>query len=469
MWSFWKTFSTHLKSGLKSPLRYWVFLFVFFHLVAEHHGGTNPQSRLASLAAFSERGSFRLDPYYEGWTQDWARTPDGAYSSNKAPGPTFLALPLYLGFDALTQIGAAGPEAQRLRRHKTGHAFLRIASFAFQIIPWALLALISLSILNGAGYTLASQTIFLWAVLFGNTLSVFLNAYFGHGVGAVFLGLMAVAFFWQHLAWAGFFFGWALLSDYGSAALLPGILIVVLGLAPRIKRLSRFALGGVTPGILWVWYHTFLYGSPFALPNKFQNPEFVDLADSKQALWGVIDAVPSSEALYQLLFGLQRGLLATQPWVLVSILALLFIILKRRPASAVKRMQIPALALLTSFLGLYLMNASFGAWHAGASSGPRYLSIVLPSLALALPLAYQKASPSLKRLIYLTIVYSFAVNIAILCTSIIFGRMNLYDNLFHFFTHPNRLPTSVLRLSIFLIGLFVVRRKIRTQLLDAKQ
>jgi hypothetical protein len=156
--------------------------------------------------------------------------------------------------------------------------------------------------------------------------------------------------------------------DYSALLALPALLVVGSSWDWR-----KFALG-LLPGFAVIGgIHTVLFGAPWILVQKFQNPTFVDVP-SGSPLFGVFHAVPRWEAISGLLFGFERGLLWTQPIVLLG-LAWGFFFRGQGSERAAWRFAMVYFALL------FLMNATFGAWHAGGSAGPRYLSGALPLLA----------------------------------------------------------------------------------------
>jgi hypothetical protein len=211
----------------------------------------------------------------------------------------------------------------------------------------------------------------------------------------------------RRLFLAGLLFGLDVLTDYGSALFLPvlGLMIVLSGadgLWARLRRLARFGLGGLGPFVVFVAYHAYCFGGPFTLPNKFQNPVFVE--KGARALWGVIDFWPSWPVAKALLFGPGRGLGVSQPWVLVIVVLLALLVWARRlwgdRLSAIRAVVPFALG---GFALLFVMNASFGGWHGGVCPGPRYLSAILPVLGFALGLAYDKLPRPLRVLLWLAV------------------------------------------------------------------
>jgi hypothetical protein len=233
-----------------------------------------------------------------------------------------------------------------------------------------------------------------------------MNMFFGHGMAAVLTLGLALAMLQRRLFLAGLLFGLDVLTDYGSALLLPVVVLMILVPAAdgswqtRLRRLVRFGAGGLGPLVVFAAYHAYCFGGPLTLPNKFQNPVFVE--KGSRALWGVIDFVPSWPVAKALLFGSGRGLAYTQPWVLVAIAALV-LWAWRLLADRASGLRVVAPFALGGFALLFLMNASFGGWHGGVCPGPRYLSAILPVLGFAAGLAYDKLPRPVRALLWLAL------------------------------------------------------------------
>lgn len=457
--SFAVHFNTFFRIGYKSPLKIFFIFFIVCQLVYEHHGSDNVGSRLSHLASLVERGSSNISPYVNIWTSDWSKTPDGSYYSNKAPGPVFLALPLYYLYDLITTIGIEGEINKITIREKSGHLFARIVSILFQTLPFMILGFYFLGRLIRCGYSLRSQLWWTLAFLFGTTASIFMNMYFGHVLALVFILLMLIFMLEQIWLGVGFCFGWALLCDYGIAMFVPALIFWIFFNKNLLKNILQLMAGGFVPGIIWILYHYICFGSPFSLPNKFQNPRYVDVPESGTSLWGVIDFLPKLSTIQKLLWGTERGLLWTQPWILISLIICILSLLK----SDLRKIST---FILLSFLGVFIMNASFGGWHGGSSSGPRYLIIALPLLSFYVPsLVTNKSLLSLLTrfsIFYSILLFGFIMSTAALASP--YG--SLLHNISLYFTSP-RSPTAPLRLSFFLIGIFgcfmYFNKKIRRQ------
>jgi hypothetical protein len=398
-----------------NPVSHWCVLFLILSVTVDNHlNNANPYARYATLQAIAEDHSLAIDAY-EYTTCDWARPPGGHYYSNKAPGPTLLAVPFHLPVDAMVVAHAKDRKERDVRRKEARDAVLSYLAIALQAIPFALVVLLAAEALAKRGASRPAIELAALAMLFGNTASLLMNMFFGHGMAAWFTLAVALAMLERRMFLAGLFFGLDVLTDYGSALFLPvlGLMIAFSGpSAARLRHLVRFGLGGLAPLLIFAGYHAYCFGGPFTLPNKYQNPVFVE--HGGRTLWGVIDLVPSWPIAKALLFGTGRGMWITQPWVLVLIAIFALLVWTRRlwgdRLSAI-RSAVPFA--LGGFVLLFLMNASFGGWHGGVCPGPRYLSAIFPVFGFALGLAYDKLPRPLRALLWLTVLPSLVLFILI--------------------------------------------------------
>lgn len=356
------------------PVTPWIFVFVIVNFLQIENGGTNASSRLAAMRAITEQQTFQIDRYVD-WTIDWSQGPDGHYYSNKAPGPILLGLPVFWVGEWIAkplEQGYRDPKGRRKSPH-TLHGFF--VSFFTQIVPMCILAYVWGSFALARGISLVAIHFGTIALLLGTTTSIFFNSYFGHAFAAVQVVAMTFFLVRKKFFWVGFFYGTALLSAYSNALLLFPVIFAIYFLAEkRAPAFRDWVIGGILPGLLWIFYHQVCFGSPFAIALQYQNPLFVDSADQVNNIWGVL-AVPDMQIFMRLLFGPERGLLFTQPWLVLCLGAFVFF-WKAKIAKSVGLLAVTGLFLLL------LMNASFGGWHGGGTVGPRYLSAVLPLFAI---------------------------------------------------------------------------------------
>ena len=71
------------------------------------------------------------------WTNDWARTSDGHYYSNKAPGPMLLGWPVFALVDAAVTRGIPDASERDLRRRARLPDYNIVLCLILQILPMA--------------------------------------------------------------------------------------------------------------------------------------------------------------------------------------------------------------------------------------------------------------------------------------------------------------------------------------------
>ncbi|NUM88356.1 MAG: hypothetical protein HUU37_04045 [Bdellovibrionales bacterium] len=373
--------------------------FLLLNAAVVQDGGQNARSRMATLRAMHEQHTFRIDPHIVA-TSDWARTPSGAYYSNKAPGPMLLGFPAFLVLDRLHMWKERGYRDERGLRHFPDTFQATGTSLAMQALPFALLAAWVIHWLAGQGVSRQGQWFAGLAMLFGNTAACFMNSYFGHGITAVFTMAGLLALLERRWFWMSFSFGCALLSDYGFGMMIPAIGAAVFlrfrsggGAAACPAILRGMVLGALIPAALWVWYHVAAFGGVFSIANKFQNPSFLDRAQEGMQLWGIF-GLPDVRVLGLLFGSPERGIFPTQPWLLLVPLVSLAL-----PRSA-PMARVVAVFCLLGLAGMLLMNASFGGWHGGGGPGPRYLSHVFPGFAVWAGLVIDRAPRPVRAMLW---------------------------------------------------------------------
>ncbi len=427
----------------------WILLFLLVNLAFPLPGGTNSDSRYFLLNAWAEDHSSRIDAYHTK-TGDWARAPDGHYYSNKAPGPSLLAFPFYWLIDKAGTASLPDRAARDEFRYRYKARVQKILAFLLQLLPFAWLLAAAGHFLRRRGASSLARDLSLFALAFGSTASLFMNTFFGHGVTAVSLFAFALAALEGQAFLAGLALGLAVLSDYGSIALLPA---AALAFFPAFKnRLSAFFLGAAGPAFAWVAYHQSAFGSPFTLASRYQNPEYVDSVAS-HPLWGIL-SLPNVETVRHLIVGPERGLLWTQPWILLLVPVAAVLILG--PPSEKKKLA--SLSLL-GLMGLVLMNASFNGWHGGLTPGPRYLSAIFPVWALLLGLVWDGTSEGRKRGLSAALMVSGALAVLVFSTSLSVPLTPLWPCLSRQLFQTTETPKFRFAALLILIALSLLWRK----------
>jgi hypothetical protein len=409
----------NLQAFIKSPCRGWILIFFLSNALVSFPVSTNPRSRLATLCAMVEDNSFRID-HYQDWTIDWAQTPDGHYYSNKAPGPMLLGYPVFWAIDKWLTFNEPDRATRDGVREARSSLTLKLLSLLFQVLPFTIVVVLTLVWLEKHGASPTVLHLSCAAMFFGNTASLFMNTYFGHAMAATWVLALCLALLRRRYVWSGLAYGVALLCDYSSVVLFPGFLATVFLQESRknwLRCVWQIALGGIVPGLLWAFYHTASFGGPLTLPSRYQNPQFVDHAQCE--ILGLFNFAPNEGVLAQLLFGLRRGIMWSQPWILLVLAAMLF-----------RRFLLPRLSkeawslclplwrfLLPGFVLLLWMNASFGQWDAGWSPGPRYICSVFPAMGVLAGLCYGGLSPQAGRLLEIAVGFAVAFWIMVYSTN----------------------------------------------------
>ena len=142
---------------------------------------------------------------------------------------------------------------------------------------------------------------------FGNTASLLMSTYYGHGMSALWILSMLLCLRRHFYFGVGFCFGFSVLTDYSGILLVFPLLFVI---KRDLKNIIKIVFGGLLPLVLFVIYHQRCFGSPFSIANQFQNPIFKDVGSQSHNLWGILLPYPNTSVLYQLFLGQSRGMLS---------------------------------------------------------------------------------------------------------------------------------------------------------------
>jgi len=363
-------------------------------------GGWNQNSRFDLVRAIIERGTLRIDAYHEN-TDDKAFA-NGHYYSDKAPGLALLAVPVAEVTKPLLRAGGVDPSSAR-----------GLVAMSYFITVFA--AALPMAV--------ACAVVFLIALQLGNDVSA-------AAFGALALGLATPMWaystlFWGHsLAGAclvlGFAFalrlrgnqshardvllgfgvgltaGWATVTEYPAAPATVTLAVLALAMVWKDGRSRRWrasmglAMGAAACIAVLLIYQFRVFGSAFQ-PSYSYYPAGA-FPWMKHGYMGV--TYPRIDVALKLLFGCRRGLLFVAPVALVAPFGLRW--LWKQPTA---RAAAAAAAAIAAYY--FLFNASFRAWAAGWSYGPRYMAAGLPLLCVGLAPAWSKARPFCRSLLAL--------------------------------------------------------------------
>lgn len=419
----------------------WLILFVILNLIITGEGGQNETARMVMMKSMYENKSFKINDYIH-LTDDWARTPDGSYYSNKLPGPSLIGFPLFTLIELLSQ---------KLKKDydettKPGYWHRVFLSFFMQIFPLSLL--LFFFSLKAKENTMGIH-FFTLALLFGNTASSLMNVYMGHGMALTFL-LASLYFLEEKKFWGvGASLGIAVLTDFSAALALPFVLIFIalINKEKLIKVGKEILIGAFVPFVLWCWYHISCYGSPFKTANNFPNPTFVKLYGNKDVGDLIFQFIPKLSIIFELVLGGSRGILWTQPWALIVMFFGGFLLIKKRLSKENVLLFLMTFLILLSGI---IVNSMFLGWHGGASPGPRYIVPLMAFVAYFGFKVYPLMSKGIRKILWVSVAFSIVFKGLVLSTSILLPDENLWVYMIEkMIKHPT--PTPWLRIIIFVV------------------
>ncbi|HVZ73135.1 MAG TPA: hypothetical protein VHJ20_12225 [Polyangia bacterium] len=303
---------------------------------------------------------------------------DGRLYSGKAPGASFVGVPIYYVARAVARVAGAAPLSKRaltliLRLCGVG---LPMSAFLYAFARWS-------ERVTGSAQ---ARDLLVAALGLGTMLFPYGVIFVGHALAAAlaFSGFMLLnlepregARRWA-LALAGTLVGLAVVFEY--QILFAALPIAVYALARHRRGVAFFALGAVPPALALAAYHTAVFGKPWDLPyNHIENQAFAAWHHGKKFL-GM--RLPSAEALGAVLFSPSLGLFVFSPYLLAGVAAALWL--------AARRARAEGLTILAVGFLMVLFLTGVPNWHAGWCVGPRYVAVVAPFLTGALALAWRR-------------------------------------------------------------------------------
>ena len=347
-------------------------LAVYFTGLFPPFANPNELSRLETVYAFVEDGTFRIDHAVAvlGDHEDKAFS-GGHFYSNKAPGLALAAIPVYRILRVFFPAPRSGGGVPLF-------FFLRLLTVSLVCV--VALARLSRS-LDDASHR--GGALVLLAIVFGTSFLYYGRSFFGHAWSGSLLFLA-----WDCLRGAekqnagrrvgiitvasGFLASWALISEYTVA---PIVLLLLLrsGARRAWRRLALFSAGAGVPLLLLLIYQAVCFGSPFT-PSYAREayPAYAQLAHQRFFGFGL----PNPGTLSKLLFHPARGVLLFSPFFLWTVVGLI-----RWWRSRDDRPD--CLFVLGAVIALPLLLSAYPNWHGGWSLGSRYLVPVFLLAGLA--------------------------------------------------------------------------------------
>lgn len=368
---------TKIQGSSLSPLRPWHFLllaviYVYAFPYFDKLRSAQEIPRLILTLEIVDHGTFSLNQRMNEFVSqhDISIGPDKRIYSNKSPGPSFVAVPVYLLAKAL------------------GVTSIRGCMWAFRIGAIALPTILFLPVF----YRLAgrfsqderARRAALAAYAIGSPVLVYAQMLLGHQLAGVCLG---TAFFFSTrvvdndsrrplvlAAAAGFFASLAPAMDYQAALVAPVIGLYLFLRTPkeRWRRMLVFGLASL-PGLTGLAaYHQSCFGSPFKIGYAYA----IDRAPETGIL-GFIG--PNLESFYHILLAPSNGLLVMVTWVLLAVVGVVIIVRDKERWTRLRSATVTCIIVVgvyLLFVGSMLPYMARGGW----SAGPRQLVATLPFL-----------------------------------------------------------------------------------------
>ena len=337
----------------------------------------NELPRVLTTQEIVERGTFRLDARMGELGSRWdiATTPDGHFYQNKAPGPSLLAVPMYLVLKLF------------------GFTSLRVSTWAFRVTVSALPAALFLFFFYRlsarfsndemarrsalAAYGLGSPAV-PYAVLFMSHQPAAVSAG-GAFVAAVSLvRAQVVPNRPLRAGLVGLLAGTSVMMDYQSALCAAAVGIYLIACSPRrFHDGALAALGAAIPGGALAAYHAACFGSPLKTGYSLADPVHA------QGFMGLVG--PSKQAFYHTLLDPSNGLLVLMPWVVLAPIGFVAVMAVRESRRRVGAEALVCFVVLAGYL-LFMGSLVPVFSRAGWCVGPRYMTVALPFVAwLAVP------------------------------------------------------------------------------------
>jgi hypothetical protein len=353
-----------------------VYLYSFPYIEQTHNANELP--RIYLVQAMVERGALNIDDGVRryGNVVDTA-THGGHLYSNKAPGLSFVGVPVYMAQRTLHRLTGRPPPTLREQTFALRLFCVTLPALAFLWIFWRLTGFYTTDPMARraalAGYAL------------GTLALPFSLLYISHQPSAALIG---TAFFLLagpptalRLVGVGLCIGGSVLLDYQSAFFALPLGGYALFRVRPWWRLALPVLGMVPPAVALGAYHKACFGSPLRVGYTFAtNPQMHSW--HHQGILGL--TYPTASNVYQGFFSPDNGLFALSPWLLLG-----FVGLYRLWRRGERRAEVAVLGAMSATGIWFLSSLVFG--RGGWQMGPRYIAIAIPFLALAAGAALEAA------------------------------------------------------------------------------
>ncbi len=309
-----------------------------------------------------------------GYVNDKAKNGAHVYSS-KAPGVSFLGVPVLFAQTALRALAGWGPPAKRAVTF-----WLRLCAVK---LPLCAFLWLFAGYVERATRSPLARDLLVVALGLGTMFFPYGQMYVGHALAAAaaFAAFILIdearpdpaaggRALERRLGGAGLLAGLSVLFEY--QAILVAAALGVYGVVRHRRAAWAFFAGALPPAIALGVYHRAAFGSPWAFPYaNIENPVFAR-NDHRAGFHGL--TLPHLAAFPTFLFSPAYGLFAFSPLLAVGLVGAVALIVRGPRRDGFLVLAIAAL--------MFLFLAGMSNWRAGWCVGPRYIATVVPFLLL---------------------------------------------------------------------------------------
>ena len=363
------------------------YLFVFPYY--ERINNPNENVRVWMTRAIVEHHALNIDQVTREWgyVNDKATTGGHLYSS-KAPGTSFLGVPVLFAETRLDRLFGLAPPSKRQTT-----LWLRVFSVE---LPMSLFLFFFARYVERVTRSGTARDLLVVALGAGTLLYPYSVIYVGHAQAAALAfaaymllsgafvavpraaGILAEAVPpARHLVWAGLLAGLAVIFEY--QAVLVTMALSAYALVRYRRRAAAFFAGAAPAAALLGLYHTVLFGRPWRFPYAYiENPEFLRTGHSA-GFHGL--ALPKLSAIGSVLFAPDYGLFVFSPVLALGAVCAAIVALRGPRREGILILAVTAVMLF--------FVAGMSNWRAGWCVGPRYIATVAPFLVAGIAHAWR--------------------------------------------------------------------------------
>ncbi|MBI5144524.1 MAG: hypothetical protein HZA30_05610 [Candidatus Omnitrophica bacterium] len=366
--------------GIRFKIFLTVFLVYLFYIAPDYITATTNRYVILTKSIV-EDGVFYVDKYYK-VTRDLAPYKDHYYIG-AAPGPSFMAVPIYMALRPLLQL-----IPQDIYQDLELNILNLFFGFFLSVLPGALTAVLLYGILEEFKLREKERILMVFASAFGTILFYYSTRFTSHAISAfmllsafyiIFKSKHTDAKIGAHLFFlAGICSGIAVLSEYN---VFIGFIMIMLYafLNFRKEKISQYLgliIGAAIVAGLSMYYHYKCFDNFFASATTYSR-----------LIGPVPFSLPRLTIMYELTFGTYRGLFIYMPIFLISIYGI-FVFFTQPEKRFLPEMTFTLLYSLLMFLALSIFCNK--AWPLGGDFGPRYFISFMPFLIIPIAFAFKK-------------------------------------------------------------------------------